>query len=113
MVMTACKHNNANNLCNSRALWNPCRPSKPNNQHVARMPTERDAIEYNMNHSKRGKAIILNHERYDTHLALPPRNGTKVDEENLKNTLEMLHFDVVVYNDLCHSDIQKKMEIRE
>lgn len=58
-------------------------------------------------------AIIFNHEHFDKNLSLDSRTGTNVDVENLKNTLEMLLFDVVVYNDLCHSDMQKKMEIRE
>lgn len=73
------------------------------------MPVERYASEYNMNHSKRGLAIIFNHEHFDV-MSLKSRAGTNVDCENLKNTLERLHFDVTVLKDQRFNDIQSYVE---
>lgn len=76
---------------------------------VARMPVERYASEYNMKHGKRGMAIIFNHEHFEV-MSLKARAGTNVDCENLRNTLDRLHFDVTVLKDLRFSDIQHHIE---
>lgn len=76
---------------------------------VARMPAERYATEYNMKHSKRGIAIIFNHEHFDV-MSLKSRAGTNVDCERLRNTLERLHFDVIVHKDLRFDDIKDHIE---
>lgn len=76
------------------------------------MPTVRHALEYNMRHSKRGMAVIFNHEHFDTS-SLNSRTGTNVDCENLRNTLLTLHFDVVVHQDLTRPEIHEKIEDRE
>lgn len=70
------------------------------------MPVDRYSAEYNMRHTKRGIAIIFNHEHFDV-MSLKSRAGTNVDCENLHNTLERLHFDVQVHKDRCYSDIQR------
>lgn len=62
------------------------------------MPTQRYASEYNMNHSKRGYALIFNHEHFDMP-SLKSRAGTNVDCENLMDSLKSLHFDVSMYKD--------------
>lgn len=73
------------------------------------MPVERYASEYNMKHGKRGMAIIFNHEHFEV-MSLKPRAGTNVDCENLRNTLDRLHFDVTVLKDLRFSDMQHHIE---
>ncbi|XP_037948387.1 caspase-like [Teleopsis dalmanni] len=62
------------------------------------MPTERYAVEYNMNHRNRGQALIFNHEHFDIP-NLKSRAGTNVDCDNLREALEYLDFDVLVYKD--------------
>jgi hypothetical protein len=53
-------------------------------QNVAQMPVERDAEMYNMNHKRRGLAIIFNHKNFDPRLGLKTRNGTDADRDNLR-----------------------------
>ena len=67
---------------------------------VIRMPVERDSEVYNMNHPRRGTAIIFNHMYFDQRLGLKQRNGTNVDRDSLKSVLKGLDFEVRVYNDL-------------
>lgn len=76
---------------------------------VARMPTERNAMEYNMNHKRRGQALIFNHEFYDIP-SLEPRKGTNVDCEKLKNALKNLDFDVKVHKDCKLRELYKHIE---
>lgn len=76
---------------------------------VAYMPVDRYASEYNMKHPKRGLAIIFNHEHFEV-MSLKSRAGTNVDCENLRMTLERLHFDVMVLKDLRHTEIQHQVE---
>ncbi|KAL6268453.1 hypothetical protein P5V15_001588 [Pogonomyrmex californicus] len=72
-------------------------------------PTQRYATYYNMNHTKRGLAVIFNHEFF-TISHLKPRHGTNVDCENLTITLKNLGFDVNHYHNLVHRDIVKQLE---
>jgi len=46
---------------------------------VADMPVEREAETYNMNHRRRGTALIFNHMHFDSRLQLKQRNGTHAD----------------------------------
>lgn len=62
---------------------------------------------YNMNHSKRGMAIILNQEYFKNGQR---RKGTNVDSENLKCVLEKFYFEVSVFNDLCAWEILAEMK---
>ena len=64
------------------------------------MPVERDAEMYNMNHKRRGLAIIFNHKNFDPRLGLKTRNGTDADRDNLRLTLRQLDFEVKVFDDL-------------
>ncbi|XP_031834431.1 caspase-1 [Nomia melanderi] len=72
-------------------------------------PTERYATHYNMNHSKRGLAIIFNHEFF-TIAHLKPRSGTNVDCENLVNTLKNLGFEVNDFHNSTYRDIVRNLE---
>lgn len=73
------------------------------------MPVERYATHYNMNHPKRGMALIFNQENFDFP-SLKPRVGTNIDCENLTNSLQMLHFEVFCYKDLKLHELQKEIE---
>ncbi|XP_076451833.1 uncharacterized protein LOC143287605 [Babylonia areolata] len=51
---------------------------------------------YRMVGMPRGQALIIN---VNEVLEKPPRRGTDIDRDNLKNLLEQLHFQVTIYND--------------
>ncbi|TGZ52875.1 Caspase-1 [Temnothorax longispinosus] len=72
-------------------------------------PTQRYATYYNMNHSKRGVALIFNHEFF-TVPHLKPRCGTNVDCENLTLNLKNLGFEVNDFHNLTHKDVVKQLE---
>ena len=69
-----------------------------NARRFARMPVDRNAPYYNMNHKRRGIAIIFNHEHFDIH-SLKSRTGTNVDCDNLAKVLKGLGFKVTVLTD--------------
>lgn len=74
---------------------------KPNydNKLMAKMPSERDDMFYNMNHKRRGIALIFNHEHFEID-KLRSRTGTSVDAGNFKRILQNLGFEVILHNDL-------------
>ena len=51
-----------------------------------------------MDHPKRGRAYIFNHETFNPHLNLPPRTGTAKDRDDLSERLKELEFEVTCYN---------------
>ena len=76
-----------------------------------KMPVDRDSETYNMNHRRRGNALIFNHKNFDPRLDhLKTRNGTDVDRDNLQMTLRQLDFDVKVYNDCSFKEIEQVLE---
>merc|ERR1712088_1288396 len=79
-------------------------------QNVAAMPVEKDSEIYNMNHKRRGFAIIFNHKNFDQRLGLKVRNGTDTDRDNLEITLKRLDFEVRVYNDCAYKDMERILE---
>ena len=70
---------------------------------------EKDSTEYNMNHKRRGKAVILNHEEFDTPSA-PARHGSHHDVKRLEMTYAKLGFEVVIYNNLGYQKIRSLVE---
>jgi len=57
------------------------------------------ALEYNMNKSCMGHALIINNEHFDDRLGMNTRHGTKVDGERLSKTLKSLGYTVhYMYN---------------
>lgn len=72
-------------------------------------PIAADAGEYNMGHEKRGRAIILNHEKYEERLGLKERTGTNLDKMSLKQRFEKLKFDVDVFDDLKVHEIKNTL----
>ena len=75
------------------------------------MPVEKDAEEYNMNHKRRGKAVIFNHDEFQNKTL--HRAGTAVDVSILKETYKALGFEVVVHNNLISAAIMKAIEDRK
>ena len=71
--------------------------------HSVVMPVERYAEEYNMNHNRRGKAVIFNHDVFEDKSRR--RIGSAVDVSVLKETYGALGFEVV-YENLRRADIQ-------
>ncbi|XP_063620182.1 caspase-1 [Cydia splendana] len=76
---------------------------------VAKMPVDRNAAYYNMNHKNRGMAIIFNHEHFDIH-SLKSRTGTNVDSDNLSKVLKALGFRVTVCHNLKSEDINRYIQ---
>ena len=76
-------------------------------QNTVKMPVDRDSETYNMNHRRRGYALIFNHKNFDPRLDLKTRNGTDADRDNLQLTLRQLGFDVKVYNDCSFKEIEQ------
>jgi hypothetical protein len=75
----------------------------PSEAKVAVMPVEIYAEEYNMNHNRRGKAVIFNHDEFKNKT---PRHGFDVDVHVLKETYKSLDFEVICHNNLKFIDIQ-------
>jgi hypothetical protein len=63
-----------------------------------------------MNHNRRGKAVIFNHDEFKDNC---PRPGSAVDVCILKETYEALGFDVVVHDNLKFADIQNVITERK
>jgi caspase-like apoptosis-related cysteine protease len=74
------------------------------------MPVEKDADEYNMNHSRRGKAVIFNHDKFENDRS---RSGAAVDVRILTETYGTLGFEVVVHENLKYTDIQSAITERK
>ena len=74
------------------------------------MPVEKDAEEYNMNHKRRGKAVIFNHDEFKNK---SPRPGSAIDVRVLTETYEALGFEVVVHKNLKFTDIQNAITERK
>ncbi|XP_059488890.1 caspase-1-like [Neocloeon triangulifer] len=60
---------------------------------------------YNMNHEKRGVALIFNHYKFDAD-RMPMRKGTDEDKERLIKAFKKHAFRVHFEDDLCISDIK-------
>nr|ACU11588.1 caspase-1-like protein [Heliconius melpomene] len=78
-------------------------------RHYAKMPVERNAPYYNMNHKNRGIAVIFNHEHFDIH-NLKSRTGTNVDCDNLSKVLKSLGFRVTILNNLKFEDVNRYLQ---
>ncbi|XP_059054220.1 caspase-1-like [Achroia grisella] len=74
----------------------------------AKMPVNRNAPYYKMDHKRRGVAIIFNHEFFDVH-SLKPRTGTNVDSDNLARVLKGLGFRVTIFNNLRFHELNARV----
>jgi len=61
--------------------------------------------EYDMNHKRRGKAVIFNHSKFQDN-NYPDRDGTEFDVRILDKTYDALGFEVEVYPDFKRADIE-------
>lgn len=87
-----------------------CRPgSHTDLPSFAFLPVDRDSEGYNMNHAKRGKAYIFNHENFLPSLELKARSGTAKDRDNLYMRLRELDFDVTYFNDLTFNELNTEI----
>jgi len=68
-----------------------------------------DRREYNMNHKRRGRAIIFNHQTFNNKPSIL-RKGTNTDQENLNNTLSKLGFQVEIHEDKEFDDIKQILD---
>ena len=73
------------------------------------LPIDRDSENYNMNHLKRGKALIFNHENFNPNLELKSRSGSARDRDNLYMRLRDLDFEVSFFNDLTYSELTREI----
>ena len=69
--------------------------------------------EYEMNHEKRGLAVIFNHKFFDLHTGYGTRLGTEVDLESLKRTCQALGFQTKYHDDLKRVEIFQELERSE
>ncbi|NXM58790.1 CASP6 protein, partial [Illadopsis cleaveri] len=67
------------------------------------------AVEYKMNHKRRGVALIFNHERFFWQLRQQDRYGTMADRDSLKRSLTDLGFEVRLFDDLKAADVKQKI----
>ncbi|XP_069834606.1 caspase-6 [Dendropsophus ebraccatus] len=67
------------------------------------------AAAYKMNHTRRGLALIFNHDWFYWQLTLPERRGTNTDRDNLQRRLTDLGFEVKCYNNLKAVEILDKV----
>ena len=66
---------------------------------------------YNMNHAKRGIALIINIDKYDPNpFKLEKRKWSKKDVENLTKTLEYLEFEIDLAKKLTKSKIEERLK---
>jgi caspase-like apoptosis-related cysteine protease len=75
------------------------------------MPVEKDVEEYNMNHKRRGKAVIFNHDAFTNQSR--NRDGSAVDVNVLTETYGALGFEVIVYKNLNITDIRTAITERK
>ncbi|ETN62297.1 caspase short class [Anopheles darlingi] len=68
---------------------------------------ERYAAYYPMNHKRRGMALIFSHYNFAVpHIHFPPREGNRVDCDQLSEMLEKFGFDVHIYHDYKLAEIK-------
>jgi hypothetical protein len=76
------------------------------------MPVDWDASKYNMEHKRRGHAVIFNHDTFDTSHYVP-REGSKFDIKNLHESFTSLLFEVTIHNNLEYSKIKDTVSARK
>ncbi|XP_009067765.1 PREDICTED: caspase-6, partial [Acanthisitta chloris] len=67
------------------------------------------AVQYKMNHQRRGIALIFNHEHFYWQLRLSDRRGTFADRDNLKRSLTDLGFEVRLFDDLTTKAVMEQI----
>ncbi|KAI4491351.1 hypothetical protein M0804_002743 [Polistes exclamans] len=103
--MSSKEYNKETDYDVSDAFGCPRKTTTPVIRPLQTSPTERYASHYKMDHSKRGIAIIFNHELFSIN-HLKPRNGTNTDCENFKSALQLLGFTVRVYENYTFKQLE-------
>ncbi|XP_049773473.1 caspase-1-like isoform X1 [Schistocerca cancellata] len=70
------------------------------------MPVGKHAEEYNMNHPRRGHAVIFNNDTFDTP-GVSNRSGSDADVKNLNRLFTALDFEITVHHNKEYSEIKK------
>ena len=65
---------------------------------------------YNMDHPRRGKALVFNHEVFHEDTELSRRDGTSHDRERLIHALGNLGFEVIIFNDKTYQQIMEAID---
>ncbi|XP_048826012.1 caspase-6-like [Brienomyrus brachyistius] len=86
------------NICETDAL--------PGRRSIGMDPAE----EYQMNHRKRGLALIFNQEWFFWQLRLPERTGTNADKANLVKRFAELGFDAKSYDNLKVEEVMNILQ---
>lgn len=82
--------------------------TEPNDDAYQKTEIAKDADIYNMEHYKRGLAIIFNHYEFMSEL-IKKREGTQKDVDALTEVFENLRFDVCVFNDYTYEEMSLKL----
>ncbi len=68
-------------------------------------------LKYKMDHDKRGKALVININKYDPNpFELEEREFSKIDVENLTKTLNYLEFDLDLEENSTKSKIEERLQ---
>jgi hypothetical protein len=76
------------------------------------MPVAWDADKYNMQHKRRGHAVIFNHDTFDHPRDYKHREGSQIDVKNLQEAFSSLLFDVTIHNNLEYLKIKEVISAR-
>lgn len=68
-----------------------------------------DSNDYNMNHIRRGRCIIINNRIFDPRTQLNERKGTDKDAMSLTDCFTQFNFDVERIEDASHSEIKGRL----
>lgn len=70
---------------------------------VVKSPVTKEDTYYNMNHKRRGRCVILNHDKFETE---PYRDGSMIDVKKITSVFQdLLGFDVVSHDNLTTDQI--------
>lgn len=75
-----------------------------------RLTTKLNAIDYNMNHKRRGFCLIFDNEKFHPSRGLPRRHGSQVDSNGLYNLFRAMSFDVYHFKDMTAKEIKYQLE---
>jgi caspase-like apoptosis-related cysteine protease len=72
--------------------------------------TPGDGSHYNMSHALRGKCLIINNHKFEPHLKLNERHGTRLDGRSLYNCFQRLGFELELLPDAKASEIKDSIK---
>nr|XP_033338475.1 caspase-1-like [Megalopta genalis] len=76
----------------------------PKPVHLVKSPVTKNDTYYNMNHKRRGKCVIFNHDVFDS--GEKHRDGSKLDVKMIETIFQdVLEFEVIPYHNLTNNEI--------